>query len=175
MTSLLTQYADQTPPGERQALATINEQLELGKRLAALIQVRGKRDHEVPILPLPVRIFVDEAVRLVREGRSLDELPPSLPEAYFRYLEQINPKTVGARNAMTDEAMLKASKLLGKLATESDFIPKEFSETRRAAACKRPGGLIRRSSIPSSACSTTESLPKRDRGASTGFDSNSTR
>ena len=88
MTSLLTRYADETPPGGRRALATINEQLELGKRLAALIRVRGKRDQEVPILPLPVRIFVDEAVRLVREGRSLDELPPSLPEAYFRCPEQ---------------------------------------------------------------------------------------
>jgi hypothetical protein len=93
-----------------------------------LIEVRGQKDQEFPILPAPVRIFVDEALRLIRDGRSFDDLPHSLPEAYFRYLEQVNPKTPGARNRMKDEAMLEVAKLLGRLAVESDFVPKEFSK-----------------------------------------------
>jgi len=127
MTTLLEQYKEQAAFGERQAFASIGEQLDLGNRLAALIQVRGKGNQEVPILPLPVRIFVDEALQLIHEGRSLDGLPSSLPEAYFRSLEKVNPKTPDTKNGMTDEAMLRAAKVLGRLATESDFIPKEFS------------------------------------------------
>jgi photosystem II stability/assembly factor-like uncharacterized protein len=127
MTSILAEYAQQSPSGAPHAFDTIERQLDLGHRLAALIQVRGARDDEMPILPLTVRVFVDEAVRLILAERPLDELPRSLPEAYFRSLEKLNPKTPGARNVMTDEAMLSAAKLLGKLATGGDFIPKEFS------------------------------------------------
>jgi photosystem II stability/assembly factor-like uncharacterized protein len=146
MTSILAEYAQQSTSGVPHAFDTIERQLDLGHRLAALIQVRGAQDDEIPILPLTVRVFVDEAVRLIREGRPLDELPRSLPEAYFRSLEKVNPKTPGAKNAMTDEAMLRAAKLLGKLATGSDFIPKEFSmqsarESLRAAGWTDPEKL----------------------------------
>jgi photosystem II stability/assembly factor-like uncharacterized protein len=127
MTSILAEDAQQSPSGGAHAFDTIERQLDLGHRLAALIQVPGGKDKEIPILPLTVRIFVDEAVRLIRDGLPLDELPRSLPEAYFRSLEKVNPKTPGAKNAMTDEAMLSAAKLIGELATGSNFIPKEFS------------------------------------------------
>ena len=130
MTSLLAQYNDEDSKAEeKKPLAKIGDQLELGKRLAAMITVRTKDgSEEVPILPLAVKLFVEQSVNLVRKGHPLKELPRSLPGTYYRYLEGLNPKGGTVTNAMKDEEMLKAAKVLGRLALEDDFIPKEFSK-----------------------------------------------
>lgn len=147
MTSLLRQHKEQEESG-KEPFASLEDQLALGKRLAALIRVRGidGNPQDVPILPLPVKIFVDNAIVLIRQGRFPKDLPSTLPDVYFRYLEQINPKSPAISHAMTDEEMLRAAKLLGKLALEHDFIPKEFSkeiarERLRAAGWTNPEKL----------------------------------
>jgi hypothetical protein len=61
--------------------SAISSHLEPG--LAALFKPARDRDGEkTAILPLPVCLFVEEAVRLVNSGRSLEELPQSLPDVY---------------------------------------------------------------------------------------------
>ena len=125
--------------GENRPFATIQSQLELGKRLADLIAVRigpGDRVREVPILPLPVILFVSSAVDLITNGRGLDEVPRSLPNIYTDYLRRINPKTFGVANAMSDEDMLAVAKALAKIAVGTNYIPKEFTR-EQATECIR--------------------------------------
>jgi hypothetical protein len=103
------------------------DQLALGTRLAKLFRSVGNaNDPSLAILPLPVLLFVEEAIRLVDSGRSLDDLPVSLPDVYFRYLERVNPKDPGVRNFMPSDDFLRASMLVAKLALGEDFVPKEF-------------------------------------------------
>ena len=103
--------------------------MDLGTKLVNLIEVRtttGDGAKEVPILPLPVVLFVSDAVALVQQGRSLDELPQSLPDVYANYLRRINPKLPGMANCMGDEDMLRAAKALARLAVGTITFPKEF-------------------------------------------------
>jgi hypothetical protein len=116
--------------GQNRPFATIQSQLELGKRLADLITVRmgtGDQVREVPILPLPVILFVSSTIDIITNMRSLDEVPKSLPSIYTDYLRRINPKTFGVANAMSDEEMLAVAKALARFALGSNYIPKEFT------------------------------------------------
>jgi len=79
---LLTDTTDKGQMGLT-PLSSIEEQLKLGGRLAALIQLQtGEGQRDVPLLPLPVRLFVEEAVRLVRAGKGLDDLPISFRDGF---------------------------------------------------------------------------------------------
>jgi hypothetical protein len=113
--------------------STYESQLDLGRRLAKLITVRsgvGDQAKEVPMLPLPVVLFVSDAIALLKSGGSLDELPDSLPGVYANYLKRVNPKNPGIDNRMDDEAMLRAAKALAKFALGGDYVPKEFARQR---------------------------------------------
>ena len=130
MTAVIQYCVPNGGDGENKPFATIQSQLELGRRLADLITVRiGAGDHvrEIPVLPLPVILFVSSAIDLITSMRSLDEVPKSLPSIYSDYLRRINPKTTGVANAMSDADMLEAAKALAKFAIGSNYIPKEFT------------------------------------------------
>ena len=132
MTEITKYYFRGAEDAKERPFSTLESQLELGKRLAVLIAVRistGDGAKEVPMLPLPVVLFVSDAVALVKQGRSLEELPKSLPDVYANYLRRINPKVPGMANGMGDEDMLTAAKALARLAVGSDYIPKEFTRS----------------------------------------------
>jgi photosystem II stability/assembly factor-like uncharacterized protein len=116
------------------------DQLALGQRLAQLFRSAEAGDEKATaILPLPVRLFVQEAIRLLNTGRSLDELPVSLPDVYLRYLERVNPEDPMAKNFMTNEDSLRAGMVLAKVALGDDFIPKEFFKDDARDALKQDG------------------------------------
>jgi hypothetical protein len=116
------------------------DQLALGKRLAELFRSAQREDKErTAILPLPVRLFVEESIRLLNMGRSLDELPISLPDVYLRYLERVNPEDPTAKNFMTNEEFLRASMVLARLALGDDFVPKEFFKDDARDALRQHG------------------------------------
>jgi photosystem II stability/assembly factor-like uncharacterized protein len=140
MTSLVSQdVSGLTDPVANVAL-TVKEQLALGDKLATLYEASSSGDgKDAPILPLPVRLFVEEAKRLIRNGRTLDELPLSVPEVYSRYLEQVNPEEPAVPNFMTHAEMLRAALILAKLALSGDFIPKEFFPDEAAAKLREAG------------------------------------
>jgi hypothetical protein len=85
---------------------------------------------EVPMLPLPVVLFVSEAIALLEKGEGLEALPKSLPDVYANYLRRINPKVPGVENGVSDEDMFRATKILAELSLGSDCIPKEFARDR---------------------------------------------
>jgi hypothetical protein len=98
MTLIIKYYFQNREESEARPFSTIKEQLELGNRLADLITVRtgiGENSREIPMLPLPVVLFISDAVSLVKQGRSLEDLPKSLPDVYAKYLRRINPKVPG--------------------------------------------------------------------------------
>ena len=118
---------------------SLDDQLALGKKLADLYRTATHADGSgTRILPLPVRLFVEEAKNNIRAGRPLD-LPLSVPGVYLRYLEQVNPQEPTSRNFMTHAEMLRAATVLAKLALGRDFIPKEFDAASAAAALRDAG------------------------------------
>jgi hypothetical protein len=86
-----------------------------------------------------VRLFVEQAIDFLSMGKTLDDLPTSLPEVYAQYLKQVNPKTGAASNSLSDEEMLKVAKTLGKLALHPNYVPKEFSPEAAREALKSDG------------------------------------
>jgi hypothetical protein len=128
--------------GENKPFQTAKSQTDLANRLADLIEVKiatAEGAKEVPILPLPVVLFVSDAVAQVKQGRSLEELPHNLPDVYANYLRRVNPKLPGTLNAMSDGDMLRVAKALARLALGSDFIPKEFTEEKGRAFLETEG------------------------------------
>jgi hypothetical protein len=58
----------------RKLWLTVIRAPHLGDRLATLISVRTEKGEEdIPLVPLPVKLFVEQAVQIVREGKDLDE------------------------------------------------------------------------------------------------------
>jgi len=148
MTSLVKEGPDQAGgPADTSRpapLSSMDEQLALGHRLRDLFQAtRAGSANPAPIVPLPVRLFVEDARRLIRAGLPLDELPLSIPDVYFRYLEQVNPNQPPNQppvpNFMTNPEMLKAAMLLAKLALGDNFIPKEFFRDDASELLKENG------------------------------------
>lgn len=130
MTSLLQD------PSRSGVFQEMEDQLELGKKLAKLIR-RGAE--KVPLTPLLARLYVDKAIELVRKGTTLDNLPPSIPEVYFEFLRSVNPP-----GGMTDSDMLRACEVLAELALMKGFVPHEIlrseaHEALAAAEWKEPG------------------------------------
>ncbi|MBZ5615886.1 MAG: hypothetical protein LAO23_17910 [Acidobacteriia bacterium] len=129
--------------------SSIQEQLKLGERLAALIRLRTQEGEEdVPLVPLPVRLFVEQAVRLLQTGSELNELPRSLPDVYLRHLRQVNPEDPSAQHFLDKDRMLKVAKILGKTAVGKDYVPKEFSRNDAIAELKAAGEVVSASSDP---------------------------
>jgi hypothetical protein len=139
MTAVIHHYFAGKDHEEIRPFASIQSQLELGKRLSGLITLGSAGSdgpREVPILPLPVVLFVVNAIRLIENNRSLDELPKSLPDVYSNYLRGTNPKMPGLNNGMSDEEMLQAAKALARLAIKKDYTPREFTRDQAVQCLK---------------------------------------
>ena len=123
--------------------STIKEQCNLGERLAELIRLRTERgDEEVPLIPLPVRLFVEQAVAVVQAGRQLDDLPVSLPEVYFRHLRLVNPQDSSLPHFVHNDRLLKVAKIIAKTTLGGDFIPKEFTRDAAVDALAAAGETV---------------------------------
>jgi hypothetical protein len=116
---------------------SLDEQMTLDQKLSALYRrsVRGVGN----ILPLPVRLFVEEAKAIKANSGSLDSLPQSIPDVYSRYLERVNPDNPSVPNFISQGEMLRAAKVLAKLALGADFIPKEFDGAEATTELKKEG------------------------------------
>jgi hypothetical protein len=171
MTSILTAIArnnDKSSSSEIGPLGTMAEQLKLGERLASFIQLRtSEGEEEVPMLPLPVRLFVEQAINYVSAGRSMHDLPTSLPDVYVEYLREVNPKTGLESNVLSDEKMIRAAKTLGKLALQPNYIPKEFSPESAREALKRDGWVTFDPIDPIDRLKSNGVLSQRELGAYT--------
>ena len=117
----------------------ISSQLELGRRLA---EVAMLDDAELPITPLLVRLYVERALHLLDKGRNLDELPGSIPEIYFDYLRQVNPKSVTAEHYLDETQMIRSCCALAKVMLARQVHPRIVQRLGRRGmpACRRAAG-----------------------------------
>lgn len=174
MTSLLKAYLGEIRKKEatgKRPFGAIQEQLELGKRLAGLIRVKRRNEtggiveEDVPLVPLLVRLFVEQAVELIRKGKGLDDMPPSLPEIFADNLRQVNPDDSTVPHYLEVNKMLKLAKAFAKLSLGEDCIPKEFTPDLAMAACAAAGAAIIESCDPLKRLSLNGVLIERTQGA----------
>lgn len=111
-------------------LKTVDNQLILAKKLASLFIANGK---EVPIIPILLKLTVEKAILLAGQPevdhdihRLVDNLPGSIPEAFFDYLVRVNPKGKPGNN-VSDENLQAASEIVADLSLGKSFIPRDVS------------------------------------------------
>jgi hypothetical protein len=117
ITGLLTLLPPPSP------FPNLSSNAEFLGRFATVIRLGEK---EVDVTPLLVKLYVDRAVEAKRAGASLDDLPRSIPELHFAYLQRVNPQDLAAANRLSDEDMLRAAEPLGRLSLGEDLVPREF-------------------------------------------------
>lgn len=85
-------------------------------------------NQELAITPLLVRVFVAQAIILARARgvMALRDLPGSVPEAYFAYIEQLDAAkhTAGTESAEVRELIRRAAVLIAFVELGDDFRPK---------------------------------------------------
>jgi hypothetical protein len=77
-------------------------------------------------------------VQLVREGKSLDHLPSSLPEVFLRQIRIVNPENSSLPNFVPTDRLLKVAQILAKISLGGDFVPKEFSRSEATEEIGEP-------------------------------------
>ncbi|GEM_PF-918630 len=99
--------------------------LQLGDRLLALIESGSER---LVVTPLLIKLFVDNAINLVKNKERLEKLPLSIPETMLEYLRRVNPQDYGTLNRVSNEEMIRAARVLGRcsLEVEDGYIPRDF-------------------------------------------------
>jgi photosystem II stability/assembly factor-like uncharacterized protein len=139
MVGLLDQWRQKRleVPGQPTIKLPMSDQLDLGHRLARLVTIDGS---ETPITPLLVRLYIDKAVALLAAGRSLDNLPASVPDVYFEYLAGLNPKSASAENFVDQDTLSRVAYALGRLSLNDRFVPVSFSGADAVAAVAAVGG-----------------------------------
>jgi hypothetical protein len=122
ITSLLARL-----PEERSTLNTMELQLDLGNRIVHLLR---SSENETPLTPLLVKLYVERAVELLFQGKTMDELPKTIGEAYFDFvLQLLRGSDIG------DTAVaLESLKALSVLSLGDQFAPGRFGWERAVEA-----------------------------------------
>jgi GTPase SAR1 family protein len=174
LTTLLKSYLGETIEAkseENRPFSTIGEQLELGKRLADLIRIKKRSEkgdlveEDVPLIPLHVRLFVEQAVGLIQKGKGLEDMPLSLPEIFAENLRQVNPVDSSTPNFMNESTMLKIAKILAKLSLRDTYIPKEITRTLAEQAIQSEGISVSDGNDPLKRLHGNGVLTQRPQGA----------
>jgi hypothetical protein len=116
-------------PDELTDRNTMELQYDLSIRIARLLPTGL---NAAPLTPLLVRLIVGRAVALLEQGRTFDELPASIAEAYFDYVLQL------VRTAEVPDRILALAvvKQLAKASTDTRFVPGPFNLQRALDAIK---------------------------------------
>jgi photosystem II stability/assembly factor-like uncharacterized protein len=132
---LSAQLADQKA-GE--VFPDLAAQVDLQARFVRQITVDR---HQLSVTPLLVMLFAEQAVVLGHEGRSIEELPTSVPEAYFRYIEQLDAtRAAGRATSSTELSALQGLAVeMARLELAEDFRPKEMSRAAAETTLVRTG------------------------------------
>ena len=134
--SYLANYPD--PP-----LKTGSEQFDFAKRISMIV---GGREEKTAVPPILAKLIIDLTFRKGKHDPGdfqalLGEMPGSVPEIYYRYLDMVNPGNPMAPNYLTREEMLRTAELLGKLSLGGQFVPRDFlrKDAARTIEAAYPG------------------------------------
>lgn len=103
-------------PGDVNEFNSMEFQLDIGMRIARIMTTAGT---EIPLTPLLAKLYVDRAIELMRAGRSLEDLPSSIAEAYFDFIRLL----LRREPALDQVAALACIKKTGQLSLGVRFIP----------------------------------------------------
>jgi hypothetical protein len=98
------------------------EALHLADRLLAVVE-RGSRS--LSVTPLLITLFVDQAVRLRRQGADLAGLPVSVAEVMLEFVRHTNPGDPDTPNRVPDEVLVEAARALAAHSL-ADYVPRDF-------------------------------------------------
>jgi hypothetical protein len=116
----LTEYLRRTNAEEffpgRQAL-------QLGDRLMALVENGSK---SLVVTPLLIKLFVDNAITLVKNEQNIEKLPLSVPETMLEYLRRVNPQDPDTPNHVPNDEMIRAARVLSRCSLDDSYIPRDF-------------------------------------------------
>ncbi len=65
-------------------------------------------------------------MKLIESGRSLQELPSSIPDSYFAYLNDLNPQDPTVPFYFSKIDLFKAARVLAKLSLAHPYIPRSI-------------------------------------------------
>jgi hypothetical protein len=119
-----------------QSLSENRDKLAFAWKVVSIVE--GNRSKAV-VTPLLVKLIIEMALP---EGVNKDiqtilaEMPNSIPDVYYQYLEHLNPASPSAVNYLPKEEMIQVAELLGRLSLGDNFFPKDFleKEARKAIA-----------------------------------------
>jgi hypothetical protein len=97
---------------------------QLGDKILSMVEAGSKRTQ---ITPLLVKVFVDTALEEVKRGKTLEELPQSIPDAIIAYLQNLNPNASDAPDFVPTLVIIRAAKILAKVSLSGSYIPHDFT------------------------------------------------
>jgi len=112
-------------------LKTMEEQLAFAGRIGMLFS--NTANGTVSVTPILVKIIVDNFFKKFQQGKKvfndlMQEMPKSIPEVYYNYLENVNPKNKTVTNYLDTDIMFQLAELMGYLSLGNNFIPQDFSQ-----------------------------------------------
>lgn len=108
---------------------TSKMQLSIAARLIDLVERDG---HSIPITPLLIRLFADNAVAVVRKHNDLEGLATTIPETILDYLKRVNPEGPQVPNPIEDDIMIQSAKRLAQLELGNTFVPANWVDRTEA-------------------------------------------
>lgn len=110
----------------REHLFPRRKALEVADRLLTIAEADGE---DLPLTPLLVVLFANQAVKLAEAGQELNRLPASVPETMIDYIKHLNLNKRLPERDLIDSALALARQSLG-----NDYVPKEFERRKAIAA-----------------------------------------
>jgi photosystem II stability/assembly factor-like uncharacterized protein len=102
--------------------------LELADRLLSIMEADGK---DLPLTPLLIVLFVNEAINLVEQGKDFDSLPDSIPETMIKYIHRLN-----TRQKVPNEKLVDATLAVAKFSLGDNYNPHDFERRKAIASLK---------------------------------------
>lgn len=106
---------------------SLNNQIKLAEKISLLFTFKNQ---EVPIIPILLRLLLEKVFDTRSEtniDQVLERVPNSIPDVYFDYLNNVNPKT-DITNPVPNSTMRSSAELIAKLSLDDDFVPKDIPE-----------------------------------------------
>jgi photosystem II stability/assembly factor-like uncharacterized protein len=100
--------------------------LDLADRLLSIAEASGK---DLPLTPLLIVLFVNEAIVLAKKGGDMALLPVSIPETMIKYIKRLNDNRALPETKLIDSTLVLAHHSLG-----DNYVPHEFNRRKAVTA-----------------------------------------
>jgi photosystem II stability/assembly factor-like uncharacterized protein len=110
----------------RENLFPRRKALELAHRLLTIAEADGK---DLPLTPLLIVLFANQAIRLAETGKDMTQLPVTVPETMIDYIKQLN-----INKRLPERDLIDATLALARQSLGNNYIPHEFERRKAVSA-----------------------------------------